>query len=486
MDFGAVILLLFLYYIRPQEWVPGMGSVHPVAFTLIFALVTMITRPVSPRLKDFFASPHDWFMFAFLAYLVYYSPTPGHAFDDIKNRLVMYIVIVQALSFSRSRQLRFLWWWVGLIFTIALLAVLSEYGFDPTGAFIRTHTIYKDRLILNTSIFNNPNALAHSVVPLVPMLYHLAFWRRPLFVKEVGCALLTVPIYCVYLTKSKGGYLVAAATLILTLAFGRPLIFQAMLWGGGWYGGTALLWSLPRMQQLKHKNLQKDEGIMGRWRAFKWGLNKLNRRKYGIGYGTFAHTMEYETNLLKAAHSSYVEVGAELGKRGLWLWLGVLFCCLRTLVTCKCRTVEEERIRRILFTVVIAYMFSSWVTNISYRGTFFIQAACVAAFHRLLRERDREEEETHNDDQPPPTGTVPERKLEMEAEMPLRPLPEPALALPDGAVEIDHLQHPLPPPPGPRMKPRLSWRRIGILDLFLIYVLLRVIIRVWSRIVYHF
>jgi len=85
------------------------------------------------------------------------------------------------------------------------------------------------------------------------------------------------------------------------------------------------------------------------------------------------------THYNKAPHSSYVCIGAELGKPGLFLFLGVLYCCLRTTITARTQTPDEERIRRILFVLVVSYMVSSWMVDFEYRPTFFMFAAAIAA-----------------------------------------------------------------------------------------------------------
>lgn len=497
MDQLSIILLMILYYIRPQEWVPGMGSTRPVALTLVFGMGALLMRKEPLSLRGFFRAPHDWFMFGFLAYLIYYAPSSHQAFGEMKNRLVMYVLIVQGLN-SVKRLSAFVWWWTALILSVALLAVLSEYGFDPTGARQYTHALKMEgRLCLGTSIFQNPNALGHSIVPLAPMLFHLCFWRRPLAIKEIGLTMLAVPMYCLYLTRSKGSFIALAGTLMVAMFFGRPLLVQSAVWAAGAYGGKSVILRMPRMSVIRRGDPKAlDEGIWGRWVAFKYGLGYFDSRKHGLGFGRFIHHMQRDAKIWKAAHCSYVEVGAELGKRGLYLWLGILYCCLRTIVTARCRTVEEERIRRVLFAAIIAYMFSSWFTNISYRGTFFIQAAACCAFHRVLRDRDLAEAEADEADPDAPPADPPDAGANAEptavelqgvppGETPLHPSPLftritglPVPPPPPGTHQLP--QEPPPPPPK-----RMAWRIITPIDLFLAYVLFKIVHRCWAWVVFN-
>lgn len=90
-----------------------------------------------------------------------------------------------------------------------------------------------------------------------------------------------------------------------------------------------------------------------------------------------------------APHCSYVEVGAELGKQGLWLWLGIIYFCFKTLFLMRGTTFEEERIRRSLFGVMVATVVSAWMTNLCFRGSFYVTAGIIAAYHRDIAEKRR-------------------------------------------------------------------------------------------------
>ena len=386
MDFASVILFLVIYYVRPQEWVEGLEGARPVLLVMIFAIGCMVFRDRELRIKDFFRTPHDWVMFAFFAWLIFVSPPWLETSQAVKNRLMFYVVTLQALS-SLDRLERFLRWWVVMLAFVVFMALAGEYGWDPTGAYELTHGRMEGRLVLNMSIFNNPNALGHSVVPLLPMIYYLLIWHRWLVAKEIGLVCVSCSLWCMYLTQSKGSYLSGAATLISSLAFGRPRHIQiAIAILALMFGGMALR-ALPRMEAMAAP--RKEEGIMGRLFAFNYGLDVVKKRTRGVGYDRFTASIARERGRRIASHSAYVQVGAELGKTGLFLYLGVLYCCLRTLVTAKCATDQEERVRRLLVAAIIGFMASGWMVNFTYRATFFFQAACVAAFHRHLLRIDQ-------------------------------------------------------------------------------------------------
>jgi O-antigen ligase len=381
MDLAAVVLFLVMYYLRPQEWTSLFSTIHFVQLVMMMAIVSLFSRERRVRGSDLLKTPHDWMMLAFFAWIVLSSNHPWATFRTIYPLGVFYIVVVQTLL-DVHRMKVFIGWWTFLIVGIALLAIASEHGFDPLGGNDITHGAMKDRLILNLSIFDNPNGLGHSVAPSLAMLYFFCIWRRPFVMKQLGLLLMCIPIYCIYLTVSKGAFLCTAGTLLVTATFGRPRTVQIFILSAAILVGGVALYKLPRMSELNRS--KADPAIQGRVAAFKTGLHEIRTLSTGVGFGNWADAFFRERHYYKAAHSSYVEIGGELGYPGLFLFLGVLYCNLRTLLTVKARTDDEERIRRTLFVLLISYMVSSWMVDFEYRPTFFMFTAAVAALHRHL------------------------------------------------------------------------------------------------------
>lgn len=489
MDLISVILFLVMYYLRPQEWSSIFAKVQFVQLVMLMAVASLFLREKGFRAKDLLKTPHDWMMLAFLGWAVVTSGAPWATFQTVLPFAMFYVVIVHTLSDMRRINL-FAGWWTFLIVLVAALAVAGEYGFDPLGSYSVTHGRMKDRLILNLSIFNNPNALGHNVVPSLAMLYFFCIWKRPIFMKEVGAALMLIPAYCIWLTVSKGSFLCAGITLLASQIFGRPKYIQVVLLVAAILFGGTVLWSLPRMTELE--NTRTDEAIMGRVAAFTHGLNMLETQTVGVGQGNWMHSFREAHHYRKAAHSSYVQIGAELGKVGFFLFLGVLYCCLRTLVTARTSTEDEERIRRMMFVLVASYMVSSWMVDFGYRPTFFMFAGAIAAFHRHLYGLNHSAEE----EEAPAQGT---RALPAwRARLLLQPAMTAALpnqTTPAAVFTLERSAEPAAPVTLPRQlrgtpveeapdKPKI-WARFGLLDLALTGVMFWATLRVWSYAVHH-
>ena len=491
MDFVCLILFLLMYIFRPQEWIGILSSFHPIQILSVLAAYALLSRDKGIKISDLFKTPHDWLIFAYLGWAVYAASSPWQTFKALQSVILFYVVAVQALS-SVPRLKTFLGWWAVSLLIIALLTIGSEHGFDPFGSHDLSEFHMKGRTCLNLSIYNNPNGLGHTLVPVIPMLYFLLFWKNA--IGKLSVVFLIFPLWAIYMTQSKGAAIAAFATIVATLTFGRPKAVQiAILCFTGVFGVGAL-YSLPRMSELNHA--KTDAAISGRVAAFTFGYDCMRRNMYGLGLGNFQEKFfangpleRYQVKVLKtyrtkethetmvrvwryrhyfkAPHSSFNQNGAELGFPGFVLFIGVLYSCLRTLVTMSKGTVDEERIRRALFAIVVAYIVSSWMVDFGLRPTFFLFVAATGALHRLILPKTKADEETEAEGRE--TLPVPLWKQR------LLPKPELAVSCSGGAAVLET------PLPSLRSKANdseqseegssINWRRVGVIDLGMISLL---------------
>ena len=482
MDFVAITLFLILYYVRPHEWLTMARSLRFVAFTMVFAIVATLMRERKFTIKDVFQTPHDWLMLLYFLWIVGTGPGVSDTMGKVYNVFLYYVVTVQALYRLRRIQ-AFLNWWTVMILAVAFVAVLGEYGFSLNDSYDSTHGVMKGRLVLNLSIFNNPNALGHSITPVLVMLYFICFWKRPIFMKILMIPLLALPLYCIYLTQSKGAFLAGFAAVLTALIYNRPKITQGVILAFALTVGWAGMHLLPRMHELD--KAQSDQAIQGRIAAFTFGRNAMHTLTTGVGYGQFEIEFNKIYKYRKAPHSSYVGVGAELGKAGLFLFLGLIYCSLRTLITCKTQNTAEERVRRLLFTLLITYIVSSWMVGFAFRATFFLMVASIAAFHRQMLWGQPAEL---------PTPTLQDRNKDFAPAIELAGF-KPAFAAHAPATMLNEITVTTPAataasstvgaaPTGeaPAFVPGIRWNRIGFIDVGCILAMTYATDRFWAYI----
>lgn len=510
MDFVCVILFLILYYLRPQEWPVGLSTISFVQWTMLAGLAALQLRERGLNLRSIFRTPHDWAVLAFWLWIIISTPnSKWDTFKETANLYIFYLVIVQTL-YSVERLNKFVGWWTFLICAIAGLALLSLSGVDPLESRNLTEGVMKGRLVLNLSIFNNPNALGHSIVPAIPLLYYFCIWKRPVVLRFLGVFLIVMVGYCIFLTQSKGAFLAGAAVTVATATFGRPKTVQAIIVCAALFFGTEGLQFLPRMGELK--KTKTDEAIQGRIMAFSHGIKV--RSATGIGYRNWYQSfldgkyrfkqtkkpqpVQYAEGkfrvvapppmpiVSKAPHSSYVCIGAELGYVGFFLHMGILYCGLRTLVSARTTTPDEERIRRILFVLTVSYMVSSWVIDFEYRPTFFMFAAAAAALHRhLLKLNDGHESAAIEETSAPLQPALPAWRARLTPQ----PALEGAFAQVGAPVAVLTMEPAIArkpiaeptPEPQPVSGIAFNWNRITWLDLAIVFAMSYAGIRYWDH-----
>jgi len=385
-SYRVALLFLGLYYIRPQDWVPGMAGfniIRPVMF--LWAAVMMAGGLTSP-LRGFFRTPHDWAMLAFYSYVVWNAPAQADAGMGMFSLVVFFYLTTQALS-SWQRLLGYLRTWMWLLIIVALLGVLQIIGLDITSGADETD-YNRGRLALGTWTCNNPNALGHTVVAALPLSYMLLFWRSSAFSRIVlfPVAILLI-ITCAWETQSKGCFLAGAGLLVLVFVVGRPKWVKIIVLMSAMTAGVGALSFMPRMEGMQ--DMRSEEGIMARIMAWENAYQTMARNTTGAGWRQFEAWITFvdENGQLvtepKSTHSSYIQVGADLGKYGIYLWLLVLCCAFRSVIFYKSEDEMQERCRRAILFILAAYMASSWMINREYYTEYYLIAALGAAFHRL-------------------------------------------------------------------------------------------------------
>jgi hypothetical protein len=508
MDFKLVIVVLFAYFIRPQDWLPGMAGTNIMKPLMAITLIAMVTRRRGFMFSSLAKSPIDWAVIAYGIYIIVSAPEGQRPVGTVFVYLAYFFVTSQGISTSKQLAI-FVRCWAICIFIVAGMAVMSEYGLDLTGAREITNLVADNpRLVLNTYLFNNANSLGHTVVIGIPLAYFIFFWKRPISRKLLALALLSLSTYCVYLTKSKGAYIVGFIVVIASQLIGQRRIFQLI----GVLLAATLGWGalsqLPRMTEMS--SIRRDEAIMGRMLAWEQARQASQESASGKGFKNFKPLIEFEDEQIeKATHSSYVLIGAELGRNGMFFYLAVLYAALRILVTARCYRQDDERSRKALFVLLLGYLFSSWLIDRSYHLEYFLLAGAVSSLHRRLGvetgviEQESEVIEDEPDDEEedegkPETARPPELLLTQPAQLIPEPMSGPALAYSTANVpapiqasydpgeqtftsigEVDTSEV-AEQAIEEELRRRWFWHRIGILDVLLVLLFTKVVFEIWD------
>lgn len=385
MEYRLALFFLFLYYIRPQDWMAGWAGfniIKPLMLAWVAALYSSRSRSPLPGLLR---TPHDWCILAYYGYVVWTAPDTRAALMGFLPLAVFYALTVQSLV-SWERIAGYLRMWNLMLLGVAALAVGSLYGIDLTGAQDMT-TKNAGRLAIGTWLHNNPNSLAHTVIAAIPLSYLAWFWKGGAAGRFLAFpAAAALAFLCAYHASSKGAYLVAGGLVVLIFVIGRPLGVKLLALAAAGTVGLSALSFLPRMSGMA--NLSSNEGVQGRLMAWEVAKTVFDTSPTGVGWKQFVPWVSWEgETFVKATHSSYVQIGADLGMYGLFLYIAGLWLALRGLAFTAPRFTGSDRIRefsrRSALILLIAYAVSNWMINREYHTEYFLMIAVASALHRL-------------------------------------------------------------------------------------------------------
>lgn len=465
MEFTAIIVFLVLYFVRPQDWIPGFEGLNVIKPIMAIGFWGLLTRPPRQPTWKVMSTPHEWVMVCYLLYGLYCDPDWSATFSALMTVAGFYFLTSQALNDSQRIDV-FFRWWAGSIVFMCIIGVATDMGIDITNARELLNG-QLGRLCLNTWLMDNPNALGHTGVTAFPLIYFTMFYRR-----DIGTKILAVPLIilcgmCVVATESKGAYLSGACGIAAALLIGRTPVVQVILACLLLVSGSAVTTMLPRM--VDREAMRFDEGVMGRALAFEAGRTQYMT---GVtGWSRFMAEIEWEGETVdKSTHSSHVQIGADLGPIGMFLFLSVLCLSARSALTLKTDDDNLERCRMLIFSLIVGYYASGWMINRSYHTEYFLLAGAATAFHKLAQERIRKNAGLLADD---------EDSDEEDAVVEKDPLPVFAVQASEDGELAAVTQH-----ESPVMKK--LWHRYGFIDFAIAYAVFSFTIWFWDYLIDYF
>lgn len=398
MDFATAILVLVAYLLRLHQLIPGGEWLFAQKYLMAASIAAMVFRGRGFVWRDLVKTPLDWAMVLYCGFIVFHEDEHWETFKEVIKLFLFYAVTVQALCNSR-RLFLYMCTWAGCIFALALVTLDSAFGIDFTDS-QSLLPLYEDRYSLNLSIYNNPNALGHTLALGFPMFYYAFFYIRGAGLRLLSVVMWGMVAAAVYLTESKGAFLVGAGLACLPFWIGRKWIVRLLLIVFVAGVGIGAIKYLPRMEAIQSSGaVASDEGIWGRLAVWNVAMEELQANNSGVGWKKFEPLISYVDAVgktivfKKGPHNSYVAVTAELGYAGLFFYLLVLAVCARTVLHFGALNRDQERAKMLIMIVLLGYMISGWLIERPYHIEYFLFAGACAAFQRqrLLGEELRQQ-----------------------------------------------------------------------------------------------
>jgi hypothetical protein len=478
LDFICACLLLFLWFVRPQDIFTFISGFSLVKYLMYAGIVATVRRPGGFTVSKLLETPIDWLVTAYCVWAIYATADHTATFKEVFTYFSFHMVTALALT-SWKKIETYINVWLLCLGILALMAVSTHWGFELVQGSAQLTSVFHDRLTLNTWIFRNPNALGHGVIALITggIAWFMMSGARQRF---VGALLVALALHCVLLTESKGAFLAVAGGLTLLYLFKRPVWFQLIVLIIAWGAGLAVLKSLPRMNTLS----KSDEGIQGRMIAWQQAKSSMESTQTGAGLKTFQGYVAIRNNKLHrtvyipiATHGSYVRHGADLGYMGLFLYAGVFYGGFRLLINAQTIPGSDAgRVQRTVYAILATTTVSCWVVDRAYHMDYFLLSGLLSAFHRQFKQpgKTKEEVEVEENDEaitpPPAIAQLTDGPAATTSSVKMLTGERSAV------VNLDN-EEPVADEHGAI---KLGWYRIGLFDLVAMYVIFEYIIYFWD------
>ena len=328
MAYHALVFFSWYYFLRPEDFIPGMNIVPlgKIAGGLALAALIFAVKP-----KDRGKLPLECkVLLVLLAHLILTIPFAswrGGAFDTVVNKFSKgpIVALLIAMAVTQLFELRKL-----LFIQASIVALISV-------ASIIVHRTEGGRLMgIQKGILENPNDLAINIAINLPLCLAFLFAARGGFKKILWAFGMVCMLYAVVATYSRSGMVATVITSLICLwEFGVKGKRTIFLMSTGLIGflALAIMVSTPRyfirLESLFKGNIEgsDDRGSLeARSELLKESLWLIAHHPvFGVGPGNFPVV----TGEWRVAHNTYTELGAEGGLPALGLFVALLFLSLR-------------------------------------------------------------------------------------------------------------------------------------------------------------
>ena len=349
MAFIVFILLIFVQFGRPQDFFSFLSPLRlPLLFTIVAFFLTILNNEDFSLTKAIKIKESKLYLFFFLIMIlgIPFAYHRGKAFNFIllkylANILFFLLLVVQLQSIDRIKKV--------------LLAVCVAVLF--LGSMSLVHGNFLSGRFSSGTMYD-PNDLAYYLVSFLPIFFFFMREPEPIFNKMLSISGILLSIVVILLTGSRGGFIgfgvVLAFILFSKIVIKRKFIkILLCLVAGFTIFMHADKINIERFQSLsdlsEDYNLTSDTGRLGIW---KRGLRlSMSNPLTGVGVTCFDKAIgeqraaEHEIPRWQAPHNSYVQVLAETGFIGFWIFASLMAVCLQNFYILSKRRGSEELVK---------------------------------------------------------------------------------------------------------------------------------------------
>ena len=386
MIFAYVYLVTL--FLAPQLWIPPFIDL-PVDYIIYPSWLLYVL--ISGRLGRMKVCAPDYFFIVFIIWIALSIIANGTTWNLVPivllkylKWLVLYVLIrcTVATVADLRRAAAFIVLLVYILVVEGIHHKLSPSGINWAGQSLG----WIDPAVLAAGgtgrtkwlgVFDGIGVFAVVYTTALPFILQYASSGFATGVKLANRVGLPFLMLALYYTGSRGAFLATLALIALHLAVKYRVTLKTIV-------ATSLIFFMAFTLAPTHLTQTHDSSNSAQNRIDVWaqGMSMLSKNPLlGVGRGNF---LDYTKTII--AHNSGVEIVAETGLIGLFLWVSMITACLRTAYlryqTCL-NPVDRNIVAGILLSVV-GYVISSFFVTLEYETFYVLLAMCVGALDRQI------------------------------------------------------------------------------------------------------
>lgn len=378
LAFVCVVLFYGVYFLRPQDIIPGLAVV-PIA--KIFGVLAILALGLGLVARAIHLTREIVLLLLFLFYLcltIPFSIWPGGAFDVVVFGAAKAIVIPIAAmgvltTVTRFRRLLLVQTFAMLILAISSLAHYSGGRMFGVG-----------------SMFGDPNELALDICIVLPVCVAMLMTTKNFFKKIFWIAAIALFLFAIVLTYSRGGFL-ALLVVCLTVPWRFRFKLKSTLGLAGL--GTAILFvavvvagSSSYIERIK--SITNPDADTSGSSAYRQELLMASIRTtfehpiFGVGPGQFMQV----SGSWHQSHNTYTQISSDAGIPALLIFLVIMWTTARNLARAK-RSVPVDQMWYLTAAVhcgLLSYLVGGAFLSTAYWFVPYLLVAYGASVSKII------------------------------------------------------------------------------------------------------
>lgn len=390
LPFFLTLLYLLFEFGRPQSTVRALEMFRlPAIITILLALLLFLSQKLAFPEKE-----TKLFIFL-LIFMVIHVPMARNnywAFHTTRTMLITFVAYLSVITFIDSTEkVKFLF-----NFWLAVHAYLAATGIIGGGRGIG-------------GFLGDENDLCLVLNMVLPFSFYAALSDTNKTRRLIYAGLTVFFIFAIITTQSRGGFLGLVAAGGYCWLRSPKKIFSAVALG------LLILAAVQFAPDSYWKEVEsiREEGTQegtGAERVYQWKIGWamfLDNPVIGVGQGNFPYQFRtYEeasgfhdgfrgrSRAGRAAHSLYFTLIPELGVVGVWIFLAMIYYCLKDLrsVFRSCKPMVEKKnldaqklfyLGRAMEASLIAFLVTGTFISVLYYPSFWLLMAFIIALKRV-------------------------------------------------------------------------------------------------------